>query len=125
MARESADDDARLAPELDERFFDLSIDLLCFLDFNGYFKRLNPAWEAALGFTREELMSKPFIEFVHPDDRARTLDQNRDGPRRRPGARLREPIPVQGRVVPVVPVECGAGLGPAGHLLGGAGHHRP
>ena len=78
MARESADDDARLAPELDERFFDLSIDLLCFLDFNGYFKRLNPAWEAALGFTREELMSKPFIEFVHPDDRDRTLEQNRD-----------------------------------------------
>ena len=78
MARESADDDARLASELDERFFDLSIDLLCFLDFNGYFKRLNPAWEVALGFTREELMSKPFVEFVHPDDRARTLEQNRD-----------------------------------------------
>ena len=78
MARESADDDARRIHELEERFFDLSIDLLCFLDFNGYFKRLNPAWEATLGFTREELMSKPFIEFVHPDDRARTLAQNRD-----------------------------------------------
>jgi PAS domain S-box-containing protein len=63
--------------ELEERFFDLSIDLLCFLDFNGYFKRLNPAWETTLGFTMEELMSKPFIEFVHPDDRERTLEQNR------------------------------------------------
>ena len=64
--------------ELEERFFTVSIDLLCCLDFNGYFKRLNPAWERTLGFTRAELMSKPFIEFVHPDDRERTLKQNGD-----------------------------------------------
>lgn len=63
--------------ELEERFFELAIDMLCCLDFNGYFKRLNPAWERTLGFTRAELMSKPFIEFVHPDDRERTLEQNR------------------------------------------------
>jgi len=62
---------------LEERFFAVSIDLLCCLDFNGYFKRLNPAWERTLGFTRAELMSKPFIQFVHPDDRARTRAQNR------------------------------------------------
>jgi PAS domain S-box-containing protein len=67
----------RNVQELEERFFAISIDLLCFLDFNGYFKRLNPAWERTLGFTAEELMSRPFIEFVHPDDRERTLDQNR------------------------------------------------
>jgi PAS domain S-box-containing protein len=65
-----------MAAEAGDRFFEVSIDMLCFLDFNGYFKRLNPAWERTLGFTREELMSKPFIEFVHPDDRARTLKQN-------------------------------------------------
>ena len=65
------------AYELEGRFFDVSIDMLCCLDFNGYFKRLNPAWERALGFTRDELMAKPFIEFVHPDDRERTLKQNR------------------------------------------------
>src|SRR5437868_13001637 len=52
--------------------------MLCMLDFNGYFKRLNPAWEHTLGYTREELMSRPFIEFVHPDDRERTLRQNRE-----------------------------------------------
>lgn len=64
--------------ELEARFFDLSIDMLCYLDFSGYFRRLNPAWERTLGFTRAELMSRPFIEFVHPDDRERTLRQNRD-----------------------------------------------
>ncbi len=58
-------------------FFEVSIDLLCHLGYDGYFKRLNPAWERALGFTRDELMSRPFIEFVHPDDRERTLEQNR------------------------------------------------
>ena len=63
--------------ELDERFFELSIDMLCMLDFSGYFRRLNQAWERTLGFTREELMAKPFFEFVHPDDRERTLGQNR------------------------------------------------
>ena len=62
--------------QLEDRFFANSIDMLCFLDFNGHFKRLNPAWEQTLGFTREELMSRPFIEFVHPDDRERTLKQN-------------------------------------------------
>jgi PAS domain S-box-containing protein len=64
--------------ELEERFFDISIDMLCFLDFNGYFKRLNPAWERTLGFTLEELMSRPSIDFVHPDDRERTLNKNRE-----------------------------------------------
>lgn len=62
--------------ETESRFFENSIDMLCFLDFNGHFKLLNPAWERTLGFTREELMSRPFIEFVHPDDRERTLKQN-------------------------------------------------
>jgi len=64
-------------PDVEERFFALAIDMLCCLDFSGYFKRLNPAWERTLGWTRAELMSEPFIEFVHPDDRERTLTQNR------------------------------------------------
>ena len=67
--------EARSNHELDA-FFAISIDMFCFLDFSGYFKRLNPAWEKTLGFTRAELMSRPFIEFVHPDDRERTLNQN-------------------------------------------------
>jgi len=61
---------------LEDQFFDVAIDMLCLLGYNGHFRRLNPAWEQTLGFTREELMSRPFIEFVHPDDRDRTLSQN-------------------------------------------------
>lgn len=61
---------------LEDSFFDVAIDMLCLLGFDGYFRRLNPAWEKTLGFTREELMTRPFIEFVHPDDRERTLRQN-------------------------------------------------
>ena len=60
-----------------DRFFDLSIDMLCIAHFNGHFLKLSAAWERTLGFTREELQSKPMFEFVHPDDRERTLAQNR------------------------------------------------
>ena len=54
-------------------FFELSNDLLCELDYNGFFKRINPAWQRVLGYTRAEILSKSFIDFIHPDDRASTL----------------------------------------------------
>jgi PAS domain S-box-containing protein len=69
-------DTARSVRETEDRFFASAVDMLCLLDFSGMFKRLNPAWETTLGFTLEELRSRPFIEFVHPDDRERTLAQN-------------------------------------------------
>ena len=63
--------------DLEAGFFALSIDMLCIAHFSGYFKKLNPAWETTLGFSREELQSKPMFDFVHPEDRERTLEQNR------------------------------------------------
>jgi PAS domain S-box-containing protein len=72
------DDMSEDVPTLvDDRFFDVSIDMLCIAHFTGYFKRLNPAWERTLGFSLDELQSKPMFDFVHPDDRERTLEQNR------------------------------------------------
>ena len=61
-------------PENDlDRLFDLSFDLLCVAGFDGYFKRLSPSFEHTLGFTTAELMSKPYLEFIHPDDVQRTI----------------------------------------------------
>ncbi|MDB6127489.1 MAG: hypothetical protein JWM35_1385 [Verrucomicrobia bacterium] len=60
--------------ELD-RFFTLTHDLLCIADFSGHFTRLNPAWTETFGFATEELMAKPYLDFVHPDDRERTQAQ--------------------------------------------------
>ncbi|MDE3135234.1 MAG: response regulator [Acidobacteriota bacterium] len=71
--RQSADSPERTESEDFERLFHLSLDLLCIAGFDGSFKQLNPAWEKALGYSIEELMSVPYTDFVHPDDRAATM----------------------------------------------------
>lgn len=55
-------------------FFDLSLDLLCIASTQGYFLKVNRAFVETLGYSKEELYSRPLLEFVHPDDRQATQD---------------------------------------------------
>jgi PAS domain S-box-containing protein len=55
-----------------ENFFELSPDLLCIAGFDGFFKKINPAVSKLLGYTNEELYSKPISEFIYDDDREAT-----------------------------------------------------
>jgi PAS domain S-box-containing protein len=52
-----------------EHFFELSGDLLCIAGFDGFFRKINPAVSKLLGYTNEELFSKPINEFIYIDDR--------------------------------------------------------
>ena len=57
--------------ELDS-FFSSALDLLCIADTDGHFLRLNAEWERTLGYPLDELLGRPFIDLVHPDDKPRT-----------------------------------------------------
>jgi PAS domain S-box-containing protein len=57
-----------------EEFFDLAHDLMVIVGFDGYFKRVNPAVVRTLGYSSRELLSRPFFEFLHPDDVQRSRD---------------------------------------------------
>ncbi len=68
--------------ETGNRFMELSVDMFCVAGFDGFFKNLNPSFEKTLGFTTNELMAKPYIEFIHPDDHPATVvekDQLQEG----------------------------------------------
>ncbi len=56
-----------------DRFFTLSLDVFGIAGMNGYFKQVNPAFNQTLGYTMDELVTRPFLDLVHPDDRAATL----------------------------------------------------
>ncbi len=69
--------EARIAGEIQQRtraeherdqLFTLSLDMLCIAGFDGCFKQLNPAWEKALGWTLTELMDRPYLDLIHPED---------------------------------------------------------
>jgi len=73
--REYLESGQRRAEEELVRFFDLSLDLFCIANTQGYFWRLNDNFSRTLGYTTKELTSKPFIEFVHPEDQPDTINE--------------------------------------------------
>ena len=69
-ARHGWDDDRA---ETARRFFALSADLLCVAGADGYLRAVNPAWTRTFGYTEQELLSRPYLDFVHPHDRSATV----------------------------------------------------
>jgi len=73
-SRREAERAALASRERTQSFFDLSLDMLCTIDRNDRLAELNPSWTRVLGFSHDELRARPAIEFVHPDDRQRTIE---------------------------------------------------
>ena len=95
LRRIQGEEHRRELAELQEqrnRFFYLSLNMLCILRFDGTLKEVNTAWETATGHPKRSLLSKPFIEFIHPDDREATLEHWR-----RLKAGLTEPLALENR----------------------------
>ncbi|MGE4555725.1 MAG: response regulator [Desulfovibrionaceae bacterium] len=55
-------------------FFEVSLDMLCVSDTKGIFLKLSPAWTETLGWTQEELTSRPYQDFIHPEDARATAE---------------------------------------------------
>ena len=68
--------DRRKAETERDRLFNFSMDMMCIVGFDGYFKQVNPAWDYSLGWTQDDIAAKPYIEFVHPEDKETTISMH-------------------------------------------------
>jgi len=60
--------------DLQLHVFDRTLDLVCFVNKEGWFQQVNPSVMNTLGYTKEELFSQPVAALIHPDDRKRTAN---------------------------------------------------
>jgi PAS domain S-box-containing protein len=67
----------RRAEDKMAKFFRLSEDMMCIADAHGIFRQMSPAFEQVLGYRLDEMLGKPYIDFVHPEDRERTVAESR------------------------------------------------
>ncbi|MBN1933277.1 MAG: PAS domain S-box protein, partial [Anaerolineae bacterium] len=73
-----AQQDLQISTEELDRFFTVTLDLLCIADTDGYFRRVNPEWERTLGYRMDDLVGCRFLDLVHPDDIPATLKAIQD-----------------------------------------------
>ena len=121
--RKRAEEELRRKTEELDSYFTIAQDLFCIASLDGYFLRLNPAWEHTLGYTADELQARPFFDFVHPEDLAATKDAVAQLASPQGAGELPQSLPVQGRLVPLDRVavrQCGRP-----DLRRRARHHRP
>jgi len=64
----------RQAEDRLERYFMLVPDLMCIASTSGNFLKINPAWQSLLGYSEQEILATPFIDFVHPEDKEATRE---------------------------------------------------
>jgi len=66
------------AQEEIERIFNMTGYMICVADTEGYFRRINSSFEETLGYSSDELLSRPFLDFIHPEDREKTITVIKD-----------------------------------------------
>lgn len=62
------------ALQAESKFFEISLELMCIANLDGFFVKLNPVWSETLGYSLDELYGHSFLEFIHPDDKQSTID---------------------------------------------------